>query len=123
MYAIRSYYGGLPIIACMPPAKNAKRDAPKSVIRISGKPGRASGRSSGRASATRRGPSPAAARAGQMLIWLAALLLLAGMVDVGRWFVWPDVAALATQNPGKTAFMRYREAQWEREGKAKRVVV
>lgn len=99
----------------MPHAKNPKRSTPKSVIRVSGKPGRAS------APRGRPASAPSLARAGKLLLWLAALLLLAGAVDVGRWFVWPDVTALATQNPGKTAFMRYREAQWEREGKSRRV--
>jgi monofunctional glycosyltransferase len=33
------------------------------------------------------------------------------------WFVSPDVSALKTRNPGKTAFMEYREEQWRSEGK------
>ncbi|WP_035041615.1 monofunctional biosynthetic peptidoglycan transglycosylase [Desulfovibrio sp. X2] len=57
----------------------------------------------------------------RILLLALAALLLAGMVDVGRYAVWPDVAVLAHQNPGKTAFMRWREAQWEREGKKKRI--
>ncbi len=53
---------------------------------------------------------------------LAVFLLLAGAVDVGRYFVWPDVTRLAAENPETTAFMRHREAQWAREGRQRRVV-
>lgn len=31
--------------------------------------------------------------------------------------VYPDVSALKRENPKKTAFMKYREAEWERTGK------
>lgn len=32
-------------------------------------------------------------------------------------FVYPDVSELKKKNPGKTAFMKHREAQWQRERK------
>lgn len=54
--------------------------------------------------------------------WSLALLLLAGVLDVGRYAVWPDVSRLARENPGTTAFMRWREAQWASAGRKKRVV-
>ena len=44
------------------------------------------------------------------------LLLLYLVVDIGRFAVYPDVSRLAESNPGKTAFMEYREAEWRREG-------
>ncbi len=44
------------------------------------------------------------------------LLVLVGVLDAGRFFLWPDVSALARTAPEKTAFMTYREAQWKDEG-------
>jgi len=35
--------------------------------------------------------------------------------------VYPDVAALRKENPKKTAFMKYREREWEQEGKKYKV--
>lgn len=50
---------------------------------------------------------------------LFILLLL--VVDVGRYFFIPDVSRLAHTNPGKTAFMEYREAEWRSEGRDKTI--
>ena len=36
-------------------------------------------------------------------------------------FVYPDVSELKIKNPVKTAFMSYREKEWEREGKKYRI--
>jgi len=47
---------------------------------------------------------------------LAGLLFLLLVVDIGRYFVFPDVGKLADENPAKTAFMEYREAEWKRAG-------
>ncbi len=44
------------------------------------------------------------------------ILLVFFVVDVGRYFFYPDVQQLLDQNPAKTAFMEYREAEWRREG-------
>ena len=49
------------------------------------------------------------------------LILLFIVVDVGRYFFIPDVARLAHTNPGKTAFMEYREAEWRSEGRDKTI--
>ncbi len=49
---------------------------------------------------------------------LLLLLLLFLVVDIARFAVWPDVSKLAESNPGKTAFMEYREAEWRRDGLA-----
>ncbi len=46
-------------------------------------------------------------------ILLIALLLF---VDIARYAVYPDVSKLVDSNPGKTAFMEYREAEWKRDG-------
>ena len=45
------------------------------------------------------------------------LILLFVAVDVGRYFFIPDISRLARTNPGKTAFMEYREDEWRREGR------
>ena len=53
------------------------------------------------------------------LLLLAVALFLAYMAS---FFVYPDVGALAKKNPGKTAFMEWREAQWAKEGVKKTIV-
>jgi len=47
-------------------------------------------------------------------IFMILLLLLA--VDVGRYFFYPNIEQLVDENPSKSAFMEYREAEWRREG-------
>ena len=52
------------------------------------------------------------------LFLVIGLLLFAGAaaVDLSTAFYYDDVAALRRKNPGKTAFMAHREAQWEAKG-------
>jgi monofunctional glycosyltransferase len=38
------------------------------------------------------------------------------IVDVGRYFIYPNVASLKKNRPEKTAFMEYREKVWEKMG-------
>lgn len=52
---------------------------------------------------------------------LVFLALLSSVVFVGFHFISPDVSKLKKENPGKTAFMEYREEEWAREGKKYRV--
>jgi len=52
------------------------------------------------------------------LIWLSFLLLAAFVVFH---FIYPDVSKLKKENPKKSAFMEYREAEWAREGKKYKV--
>ena len=52
---------------------------------------------------------------------LMVLALLGAVGFVGFYFVYPDVGALATKNPDKTAFMLWREAQWAERGEKKRI--
>lgn len=52
-------------------------------------------------------------------ILLFAVVLVAGFI--GFTFVYPDVSLLKKENPKKTAFMKYREREWEQEGKKYRV--
>jgi len=47
---------------------------------------------------------------------ISAILLLLLVADIGRYLVYPDVGRVAEENPAKTAFMEYREAEWQREG-------
>jgi monofunctional biosynthetic peptidoglycan transglycosylase len=51
------------------------------------------------------------------LVVLSALAL-----GVAFYFVYPDVSALRKVNPQKTAFMKHREAEWERQGRKGRIV-
>lgn len=46
---------------------------------------------------------------------LSFILLLAAFVVFH--FIYPDVSKLKKENPKKSAFMEYREAEWTREGK------
>jgi monofunctional glycosyltransferase len=51
------------------------------------------------------------------LIFLA--LLLGGIIDIGRYFVYPDVSDLTEVNPIPTAFMEYRKKEWEEQNQNK----
>ncbi len=51
------------------------------------------------------------------ILLISVLLLL----FIAFQFVYPDVSELKTKNPVKTAFMSYREKEWEREGKKYRI--
>ncbi|MFZ2198643.1 MAG: transglycosylase domain-containing protein, partial [Thermodesulfovibrionales bacterium] len=51
-------------------------------------------------------------------ILLSSLLLL---LFIAFQFVYPDVSGLKTNKPVKTAFMSYREKEWERDGKKYRI--
>ncbi len=68
---------------------------------------------------TRRASLPSRLARG---LWIAlGLLALFAAGDVGRYVVWPDVAALSEEKPDKTAFMRWREAQWEEASRDKTI--
>jgi monofunctional glycosyltransferase len=47
---------------------------------------------------------------------ISAILFLLFVADIARYLVYPDVGRLVEENPAKTAFMEYREAEWRREG-------
>ena len=44
------------------------------------------------------------------------LIITYFIVDVGRYFIYPNVAALKKSCPQKTAFMEYREKVWAKKG-------
>jgi monofunctional glycosyltransferase len=56
-------------------------------------------------------------------IILIGLLLVATylIIDIGRYFIYPDVTALKKSRPGKTAFMVYREESWQKKGIRKKI--
>ena len=49
------------------------------------------------------------------------IVVLGVLLSIGYYFFFPDVSALKRVNPKKTAFMEYREEQWQKEGKKKKV--
>ncbi len=59
-------------------------------------------------------------------IWkiISIALILAAtyfIVDVGRYFIYPNVAYLKKNCPSKTAFMEYREKLWKEKGIKKKI--
>ncbi len=57
----------------------------------------------------------------KLLKRLMALAVFGALAFVGAYFIYPDVGALATKNPDKTAFMLWREEQWAEKGEKKRI--
>jgi monofunctional biosynthetic peptidoglycan transglycosylase len=53
---------------------------------------------------------------------LSLVVLSAIALGFAFYFVYPDVSKLRKINPQKTAFMQHREAEWERQGKKKKIV-
>ena len=43
-------------------------------------------------------------------------IIAAFLCNMAFYLVWPDVSRLGKERPGKTAFMEYRERQWESKG-------
>jgi monofunctional glycosyltransferase len=57
------------------------------------------------------------------LFYVIAVILISGMfLNISVYFVYPDVSMLKKQSPRKTAFMEYREEEWEKQGKRKKIV-
>lgn len=56
--------------------------------------------------------------------WIFIILIIlvgALLLNIGYYFLFPDVTALGKTNPKKTAFMEYREKEWQGEGKKKKI--
>jgi monofunctional biosynthetic peptidoglycan transglycosylase len=53
---------------------------------------------------------------------LSLVVLSAIVLGFAFYFVYPDVSALRKTNPQKTAFMKYRESEWEQQGRKKTIV-
>jgi len=61
-------------------------------------------------------------------MWMKRLsmMIVAGMItfmvcDIGFYFFYPGVAGLKKKQPGKTAFMKYREEEWLKRGKKRKI--
>jgi len=52
---------------------------------------------------------------------IIVIIISAIFLSIGVYFVYPDVAKLKKTFPKKTAFMEYREEEWQRQGKKKKV--
>lgn len=52
----------------------------------------------------------------KIILWGALAVLAFFVIDIGRYFVYPNVASLQKNRPGKTAFMEYREDAWRAKG-------
>lgn len=54
---------------------------------------------------------------------LVILVLIAALVaSIGLYFIYPDVSKLRKVTPKKTAFMEYREKEWQNQGKKKKII-
>ncbi len=51
----------------------------------------------------------------------AVFLMAALIVNILFYMVYPDISRLRRENPGKTAFMSWREAQWQKKGITKQI--
>lgn len=57
----------------------------------------------------------------KIVLWCAIALIVFFVIDVGRYFFYPNVADLAKNRPGKTAFMEHREYMWKEKGIKKKI--
>ncbi len=57
----------------------------------------------------------------KLLKWFLMLVLLCVLAGTAYYSVYPDIRELKHANPGKTAFMKYREREWRDEGKKVRI--
>ncbi|HOJ51634.1 MAG TPA: monofunctional biosynthetic peptidoglycan transglycosylase [Syntrophales bacterium] len=58
----------------------------------------------------------------RILRYVVLIILTLVVGQIALYLVYPDVSKLKWRNPKKTAFMEFREKQWAREGKKKRIV-
>ncbi|MBN2869839.1 MAG: monofunctional biosynthetic peptidoglycan transglycosylase [Campylobacterales bacterium] len=52
---------------------------------------------------------------------LFLLLIVAGAIDIGRYFIYPDISDLKEMRPVPTAFMEYRQNEWAEENREKMI--
>jgi monofunctional biosynthetic peptidoglycan transglycosylase len=56
------------------------------------------------------------------LIRIVIIIILGGLfLSIGMYFIYPDVSKLRKMHPKKTAFMEYREEEWQSQGKKKKI--
>jgi monofunctional biosynthetic peptidoglycan transglycosylase len=62
-------------------------------------------------------------RSWKKIIFIIFLLIAAYfIVDIGRYFIYPDLAYLKKNRPPKTAFMEYREKVWQKKGIKRKII-
>jgi monofunctional biosynthetic peptidoglycan transglycosylase len=59
---------------------------------------------------------------GKIFRYTIFLLFIAILGQIALYLFYPPISYLKRVNPKKTAFMEYREKQWEREGKKKKIL-
>jgi len=57
----------------------------------------------------------------KLIFLVLILIIIFFVVDVGRYFIFPDVASLKKNKLQKTAFMKYREQAWQKKGIKKKI--
>jgi monofunctional glycosyltransferase len=57
----------------------------------------------------------------KIILWSVLATFAFFVIDVGRYFFYPNVADLKINRPGKTAFMEYRENTWLEKGIKKKI--
>lgn len=60
-------------------------------------------------------------RWGKIFSIMLILIAAAFIINIGRYFFYPNVAYLKKHNPGKTAFMEYREKTWQQKRVNKKI--
>ena len=57
----------------------------------------------------------------QILSGAAIFLVVALVLNIAWYLVFPDVSKLRKTNPKKTSFMEYREKEWKKQGKKRKI--
>ena len=57
----------------------------------------------------------------QILSGAAIFLIVAFVLNIAYYLVFPDVSKLRKTNPKKTSFMEYREKEWKKQGKKRKI--
>ena len=57
----------------------------------------------------------------KIILWSVLVVLVFFVIDIGRYFFYPNVADLKKNRPGKTAFMEYREDSWKAKNIKKKI--
>ena len=58
----------------------------------------------------------------KIILLVLVVLLLWPVLSIGSYLIYPDIASLKKSNPRMTAFMEYREQEWQKQGKKKTIV-
>ena len=56
-----------------------------------------------------------------IVLYVAAFIFVAMLLNIGYYLVFPDVSKLKKVNPRKTSFMEYREKEWQIQGKKRKI--